>query len=265
MWRGGYNFKPLNNITKSFFQFCEAEAPLGTRDWISYSFLKEQGFHNIVMTGCPAFYDFDYLNNISVKKKEIRKICVSDNAYENNNELLLELLKYLRKNFSSAKIELIIHRQVKEFIESKINDGYFDNLGIDVKKISGSVEGFHSYDDCSLHIGFRVHAHIYNLSRRNVSILINEDMRGEGINSTLGLPSINCSDSKKSLLNRNVKFFGNVLNVNLNFGTTYSPILSKVESSLERIESGNLIEYEQAFFRMKYYWQNMKKYYEDLF
>lgn len=45
-----------------------------------------------------------------------------------------------------------------------------------------------------MHIGFRVHAHIYNLSRRNCSVLIEEDGRGAGVNQALGLCPITAYD-----------------------------------------------------------------------
>lgn len=58
--------------------------------------------------------------------------------------------------------------------------------------MSGSSDCFEQYDSCFLHIGFRVHAHIYNLSQGNVSILINEDARGIGVNHALRIENVNC-------------------------------------------------------------------------
>ena len=60
-------------------------------------------------------------------------------------------------------------------------------IGVESRDISYSRDGFDIYNDCDLHIGFRVHAHIYNLSMRNISILIEEDGRGAGVNEALGL------------------------------------------------------------------------------
>ena len=64
------------------------------------------------------------------------------------------------------------------------------------------------YDDCSLHIGFRVHAHIYNISRGNQSILIDEDSRGKGFNCIFALPEIDvCRESV--FQNRYLRFAAN--------------------------------------------------------
>lgn len=43
-------------------------------------------------------------------------------------------------------------------------DRFFEKIGVKMIDISKSVDGLRIYDDCDLHIGFRVHAHIYNLS-----------------------------------------------------------------------------------------------------
>lgn len=137
------------------------------------------------MTGCPAFYNLNYLNSTKCEKNTIEKICISDNADEYNTPCLIRLLEFLRKNFSTIKMEFIIHRDIRKTVQRLIDIGFFDKLNISVICIAGT-DDFSCYDDCSLHIGFRVHAHIYNLSRRNLSILINEDMRGYGINITLG-------------------------------------------------------------------------------
>lgn len=69
-----------------------------------------------------------------------------------------------------------------------------------IEDISGSKEGFKQYDECDLHIGFRVHAHIYNISMGNPSILINEDARGAGVNDALGIRNIDIGKYLKKQL-----------------------------------------------------------------
>jgi len=73
--------------------------------------------------------------------------------------------------------------------------------GINYCDISYSHEGMEIYDTCDLHIGFRVHAHIYNLSHRHRSLLIEEDNRGAGVNDALGLPRIRAYDLTKNIQN----------------------------------------------------------------
>jgi predicted regulator of Ras-like GTPase activity (Roadblock/LC7/MglB family) len=42
------------------------------------------------------------------------------------------------------------------------------------------------YSEADLHLGYRVHSHIFSLSNRSASILVNEDTRGVGQVQTLG-------------------------------------------------------------------------------
>ena len=46
------------------------------------------------------------------------------------------------------------------------------------------------YLNCDLHIGYRVHAHLFCLSQRIPSILVSEDYRGVGQNLSLGMPDL---------------------------------------------------------------------------
>ena len=52
------------------------------------------------------------------------------------------------------------------------------------------------YEKMDFHIGYRVHAHLYFLSRRVPTVLINEDGRGTGMVTTLKMPILNIHDSE---------------------------------------------------------------------
>lgn len=184
--------------THAFFQKgTELGCPLGCRDILTYRFLKHQGFSNVLMTGCPAWYDLGHVNQLEVNKhrNEKLKICVSEPARNSNLPLLGLLLHKLREAYSNAEITLVVHREAKPDLVENGEWSKRNMDGIRMMTIAGSDEGFHIYDDCDMHIGFRVHAHIYNLSIRNISFLINEDIRGNGVNQTLGLENINIEDA----------------------------------------------------------------------
>lgn len=174
----------------SFFNLgIKKGVPLGCRCFYTYRYLKHQGYKDIMMTGCPAWYNLDTLNDEFKSPSGINKICVSEPAKEDNVFYLFDLLKHLRDVFPDAQIFLVNHREKKLDIFS--NNDFYKALNINLVNISGSIDGFKVYDDCDLHVGFRVHAHIYNLSIRNLSFLFSEDVRGFGINHTLGLESLN--------------------------------------------------------------------------
>lgn len=263
MGGGIYNNRKYKQSDYMFFQGLSKKNPLGCRDLYSYRILKSKGIRNLLMTGCPAFYDLKYINQTKCEKKIIKKICVSDNAYDNNSDLLIELLKYLRIRYPKSHIVFVIHRDIKTSIKKLQQRYFFDQLRIDIKNISGG-DDFSCYDDCSIHIGFRVHAHVYNLSRRNISVLINEDMRGYGINTTLGLENIFAKNEFYFLTQR--KFF-NIIPRDFNIQKTndYTPVFVQLEGVLEMIESGDLFSYEYAFARMNNYWNNMQEFLHTVF
>ena len=74
------------------------------------------------------------------------------------------------------------------------------NSKIKIKDVSYDLKKLDFYDDCEFHIGYRVHAHLYFLSKRLPSLLINEDGRGQGMVETMNLPVFNIED--KHLLSK---------------------------------------------------------------
>ncbi len=63
-------------------------------------------------------------------------------------------------------------------------------LGYEVMDTSYGLENVSFYEECDLHVGYRVHGHIYFLAKRKPSFLIHEDGRGRGASEALGLPGI---------------------------------------------------------------------------
>jgi hypothetical protein len=75
--------------------------------------------------------------------------------------------------------------------------------------ISGSAENLVSYySEVDLHIGFRVHAHIYMCSTNRLSMLVTEDGRGKALRDVIGGLFIDT----ESLGNRSLKKQNRLLN-----------------------------------------------------
>lgn len=205
-----YDYK-FTNTTVSFLRKVDIYGlGLGCRDLYSYKTLKKQGFRNVYMTGCPAWYDLKYVHNteLSKRKKKIKKIIISDPAQRRNFESAFKIVEYVYNKFPNSSITFMFHRGIGkdqytserqgEALESLCEKLKSSIIPMNVIDISYGAAGFDIYNDCDLHIGFRVHAHIYNLSRRNRTILIEEDGRGAGVNQALGLPSITSYNDKYS-------------------------------------------------------------------
>ena len=125
---------------------------------------------------------------------DIKKIAISDPASMANVDAVKYLIYELRRTFPSASIKIIFHRGWKKDRYSSsvlvkrqtklVN--WAEGEGIPSIDISYGWEGFQEYDDCDIHVGYRVHAHLYNVSHRKPSFLIEEDGRGYGANDALG-------------------------------------------------------------------------------
>ena len=220
---------------------------LGCRDVFSTHVLRNNGYDSALMTGCPAWYDLDKLDEIiysGTPLKKAKKICISDCG---NREYLGQVAQILILARDYFGYEPDIY-----FVNHKTMDGSFEeimrkelpDLNIKFVDISGKLDGFSVYDDCDVHIGFRVHAHIYNLSKRKISILIEEDSRGAGVNDALGLSHI-------CVTTLTVKNDNLVRIVNKN-------LYNQVKDSLLDMENYDCSQMSFAYQKMRYYFENMK-------
>lgn len=232
---------------------------LSCRDWYTVYMLREKGF-NAQMHGCPAWYNLDFLELSEMKQyKHIKKICISDPADLNYSIAAKELIKWIKAKYPNAEITFVFHRGMWDESEGKRGERRRKALEptllserVNYIDISGGYEGFKVYDDCDLHIGFRVHAHIYNMSRRNFSILLEEDGRGAGVNNALGISGVHVYDEKRQ--NK-----GDFLRKSLDrvLPKVNNSLVEELEYLLQRNTDMNGMEYCQAYKKMQYYYQKM--------
>ena len=238
----------------------DSAGELSCRDWHTANMLRQKGFKTI-MTGCPAWYDYPYLKQNTLNPiHEIKNICISDPAKLDNLQAAAKLIFYLRKRYPSAQITFIFHRGSWEQNDNwegkkrkKLLYTVLKHNKIGVKDISGGYEGFALYDECDLHVGFRVHAHIYNLSHRNRSILIEEDGRGAGVNQALGLSSITAYDINQKQREKLYSKIKQKLYPKIN-----KHLIDEIEFQIQKLEDTQGMEYEQCFCRMQYYYKKME-------
>lgn len=234
---------------------------LSCRDWFTVNMLKEKGF-NAEMHGCPAWYDLNRIDTLQLRSIEgINRICVSDPADIMNYETAVRLIVYLKEKYPNAEITFVFHRGTWEKEEGALGEKrkvviektLIDN-NICWKDISGSHEGFSIYDSCDLHIGFRVHAHIYNLSMRNRTILLEEDGRGAGVNNALGLSNIHVYDDVRQFKPDLIRKVENRIQPKVN-----AFVIEDVKRNIERCEYTEWLEYNLAFKRMQFYFEHLKE------
>lgn len=203
-----YEYPYSDEMIRYFNQVVERGGQLASRDWVVDTILRNSGVKGVVMAGCPAWYDpemlakpeTDAVFNTSFADREIRKIAVSNHGLTKNTQdhgkklsQIEELILFLKGNYPSAEIMLTF------------NDGYItkyskdynltlqkwaEEQGVRCVELSSDAAKFKALDGIDLHVGFRVHTHIYCISKMIPSLLIEEDIRGFGMNETLHLPHI---------------------------------------------------------------------------
>lgn len=239
--------------TAAFLHKVSRNGGLGCRDLLTYQILSEKKFQNVFLTGCPAWYDIKKVEDTVCRSKAIpEKIVVSDPAQRVNNQGCLRIIDYLKDKYPNAALYFVFHRGTEE--KTELLNG-LKTKGINILDIAGDNEGFKVYDDCDLHVGYRVHAHIYNLSIRNKSILIEEDGRGGGMNQILGLPGIKAYND--SFQNKNL-FIHKAYKRTPFYQNQF--ITSELDSYLKAMDETNNQYLTNAFQLQKAYFSSMIKF-----
>jgi hypothetical protein len=195
-----YNYK-FNYYTLNILNKIVANGgTLGCRDYITSRVLKNNDLGNVIMTGCPVWYDYNNLDSVCINSsvnKEISNIIISDpgvtkkeDTHNLKAEQTISVVKLLQELFPHANIRFTFNNGILTKYSTPCNKkikSFLDSQKIESIDLSNNWEGFQFYDSIDLHVGYRVHSHIYSLSKRIPSILIQEDARGYGVNHALGL------------------------------------------------------------------------------
>ncbi|ODR97414.1 hypothetical protein AUC69_12450 [Methyloceanibacter superfactus] len=164
------------------------------RDPLTVECLARFGVANVLMTGCPAWYDLESLEKPYAFRDDVRSIVLSMPAKMQPGTY--ELMAWLTKRFPKARRTLSFHHGLLPSWTPRGREIARDYLmfagrailnGWRVESLAESLPKLEAlYGDSDLHIGYRVHAHLFCLSRRVSSILISEDSRGVGQAAALG-------------------------------------------------------------------------------
>lgn len=199
------------NFTKNSKKILETSRESGylssCRDFKTLLYLKNAGFDNFRFTGCPVLYEPDKTPQYKrFSYKDIKKIVFSTLPPSLNKKIYTQqigLIKKLRNFFNHAKIQVAFHHSkgsgniIDKYGENswgggksfKLYDGFIkklDELGILSVDISESEKKFIDlYNGSDLHVGYRVHAHVYMTSIGKNSILIVSDGRGDAMSEVI--------------------------------------------------------------------------------
>lgn len=172
---------------------------LGCRDWLSQRVLHHNGIHKTSMTGCPVWFDLASRDVPMKLPGRIDSFVYTPPQQPRFAEQALEVAAGLARRWPDAHKIAAFHRGIgvadswTDRHEADATQALSDRLGamgFEPRDVAGSLDKIAFYDECDFHIGYRVHAHIYFLSKRRPSLLLHEDGRGSGASDALSLAGV---------------------------------------------------------------------------
>lgn len=204
-WQGEPLYLPsrfrFSAVSQKVIRRLHQAIPLSTtRDEITKEILKRTGVSNVINSGCPTLFDLERLETRARFRKpsEIGRIAVS--MVQNTSLYLqnIELLQALKNRFPKVRKEAVFHRGVGSDEYTSEAEGSqlrklvakTRDIGYEVIDLAYDLDGLRAYHDTDFHIGYRVHAHAYCVSKGIPTFLLWEDGRGQGMSLNLGIRGI---------------------------------------------------------------------------
>lgn len=202
-WEDTHRFR-VNKLSKLLLQKINSgQLVCSVRDYHTQNALQSMGYQNYVMTGCPALYSLPHLEQTIPPLQHPRKIGfslgVSIKWSRRMTSQMQKAVLATRDKFPDAAVEIAFHHGCdqtylethgasKELYAAQLSFAeWLQREGFASRDISGSAEKLiEFYRDCDLHIGYRVHAHIFMSSISKPSILLIEDGRGDALMTVVG-------------------------------------------------------------------------------
>lgn len=191
-----YDFNPS---TMRLFERATADGrAISVRDHLTERALVKNGITGVRMTGCPSWYDLDYLSSAFRVPAPVKTVVFTPPARRVFRHQAGTVMTVIRRLFPDAELFCSFHRGLAPDEQTPQKEALWlgelaqmaENLGYKVVDASYGLENVSFYEKCDLHIGYRVHGHLYFLAKRKPSFLIQEDGRGRGASEALRLPDI---------------------------------------------------------------------------
>lgn len=209
-WKAGLGKSAKDfHFTEDSQKFLDSlkRSPFSVRDEESFELMQNQGFERLVMTGCPAWFDLEQIDKEFSQPESIKSVVISAPAVPNRQ--LIKLAKLVSKKYPKAQKTLLFQAGFQSSHSKKAIE-YTKKLRNIRRRLS--LSGWQSVSteadanklasilgSADLHIGYRVHSHLFMLSQKKLSVLIAEDSRGESQNKTLGLRNLTVDSSMEEI------------------------------------------------------------------
>lgn len=203
-WQDSYDYPLSASSLKLLEKAAASGLPFSVRDFHTQNALAFKGFDNVLMTGCPAYYDLDTIGKGFQLPEKLRKVAFSLGVSFIESSSMERAMKSqilrLQDYFKDSEFEVVFHHGLNPDIFLQSHGAkkehnqrhnqfarWLGEEGVAHIDISGSAENLiEYYSDVDLHIGYRVHAHIFMNSISKMSILIAEDGRGKATEKVIG-------------------------------------------------------------------------------
>jgi hypothetical protein len=165
------------------------------QDIYTRNILQRHGFDNTTLVGDLGWYQDDYIGQEMRVPTSIDHIVMTTPHRSHYEAQAKRLMDVVTEEFPGADVTLSFHSRVNLPHEKNLRNAA-ERRGFDIVHASHYTENIAFYDDCDLHVGYRLHGHLSFLRRRLPSVLLGEDGRGNGFNATLGTAGFPAMDRR---------------------------------------------------------------------
>ena len=175
------------------------DARVSVRDHLAARVLCGRGVGGVRMTGDPAWYDLDHIGAAPVPRAEIERVVVSVPADPMHHAAVETLALRLGELLPESRIVAAFHHgwTAGPHVAERSANAYarlkerLEEAGYEATDLAGDLPAMERlYAGAALHVGWRLHAHLFCLSRRQPSFLLEEDCRGRGASEALGVRGV---------------------------------------------------------------------------
>jgi hypothetical protein len=203
-WEDTYTYPLAPDTLRLLDRIRDSGSLSSVRDFHTLNVLGARGYDNYLMTGCPAYYDLPSIGARVPPLDTIRKVAfslgVSFVRSASMERLMKEQVLLMKEHFKDSRFEVVFHHSLdpdkflRVYAGSKRHNvrhnafaKWLEGHGIPYVDIAGSAENLIAYyESVDLHVGYRVHAHIFMASQSKLSVLITEDGRGKATRDVIG-------------------------------------------------------------------------------
>lgn len=155
----------------------EASGMIACRDITTENLLINNNVNCYGTIGDCGLYDPYLIESKCIAPKKVQSVAVSMPHNDFHKEMAYKIALELKKELA-CDVTITFHGYPKSYQEEM--SPHWDRKLINFEDLSGGAEKLSFYDNIDIHVGFRLHAHIWFLRTRKPSLLLGEDGRGMG-------------------------------------------------------------------------------------